>query len=406
MEPTPRTESVFVTTNGCNRRLLDASRLIEYFRLNGFRIAENAREADHIFLFASSLNRIRVEESMQLIEDLSRQKGELIVLGCLPAAAPTLFRKKFHGKALTIRDLNDIDTFFADIQVPFREVPERNDPLAKHELYKGIKLKMFFHRLHLYMSSPKMVADRIYALINKEKEESNDTCFIWVSRGCPNQCAFCSERKAVGDLISRPAAEIVAEYSKLLNLGKREFEFIGDDVGSWGIDSNSTLPYLLEQLSLADEGIKVKWVIKHLHPKFLIKYRDDLIKYTLNGKVTEIICSFQTGSNRLLGLMNRNHTIEEVIQTISDFRAANPNLKFATNVIAGFPTETEEEFDQTLEVLKLLNFDRVHLIKYFDAEGTDSYTLEPKVSNEVIDARIKRAKKYFKQHRLFYQSRD
>jgi tRNA-2-methylthio-N6-dimethylallyladenosine synthase len=251
-----------------------------------------------------------------------------------------------------------------------------------------------------------MIKEKIYSLINREKEENYDTCFLWLSRGCPNQCAFCSERKAVGDLKSRTQESILIEYRQLLDEGKKEFELIGDDIGSYGTDINSNLPELLNELSKIDKGLQVRWIIKHLHPKFLIKYKNELIKYTVNGKVTEIICSFQSGSNRVLTLMNRNHSIEEVIDTITFFRNANPNLKFATNVIAGFPTETEDEFDKTLEVLKQLNFDRVHLIKYFDAEGTDSYDLKPKIDDEVINKRIKRAKKYFKKNNIFYQSRD
>jgi tRNA A37 methylthiotransferase MiaB len=399
-------KSVFVTTNGCNRRLLDAARLIAYFQINGYGIAESSNKADFIFLFASSLNRVRVEESFRLIENLSKQQGELIILGCLPAAAPTLFNKRFKGKALTIRDINQIDSFFPEFQVPYQDIPVQNTPLSKKLLYKGIWFKILLHRMRLYLTSPQLIKDRVYAIINKEKEESNKACFIWVSHGCPNKCAFCSERKAVGDLVSRPVESIKIEYKQLIDQGKREFEFIGDDVGSWGIDINSTLPVLLKELSGMDKGLKTRWIIKHLHPKFLIKYKTDLMEYAKNGKISEIICSFQSGSNRVLELMNRNHTIEEVIETIGDFRAVNPQLKYATNVIAGFPTETDEEFDKTLEVLKLLNFDRIHLIKYFNAEGTDSYTLEPKIDDKIINERIRRAKIFLKQHNLFYQSRD
>jgi tRNA A37 methylthiotransferase MiaB len=399
-------QKVFVTTNGCNRRLLDATRFIEYFRLNNFTISESSKEADFIFLFASSLNNVRVKESLLLIDEYSKQKGELIVLGCLPAAAPTLFKKKFSGKALTIKNIDQIDDFFPECTIKYRDVPEKNVPLNKNKLYNGTRAKMFFHRMHLYMSSPILIKDKIYALLNKRKEENNDTCFLWVSKGCPNKCAFCSERRAVGDLISRPISSILIEYRQLLNEGKREFELIGDDVGSYGTDMDTSLPKLLNEMSLIDNGFEVKWIIKHLHPKFLIRYKNDLIKYTLDNKITEIICSFQSGSNRILGLMNRNHTIEEVIDTISYFREINPKLKFATNVIAGFPTETDEEFDKTLDVLKLLNFDRVHLIKYYDAEGTDSFSFETKIENSVIDARIRKAKKFFKSNNIFYQSRD
>jgi threonylcarbamoyladenosine tRNA methylthiotransferase CDKAL1 len=192
----------------------------------------------------------------------------------------------------------------------------------------------------------------------------------------------------------------------MLDQGRRNFEFIGDDVGSYGLDIKSSFPELIAELGRRDAGYNVHWVIKHLHPKFIIKYQDDLIELARSGKVKEIICCFQTGSNRLLDLMNRQHTIEEVITTLKRFRQALPDIKLATNIIVGFPTETDEEFDQTLAVFDDVYFDRVHMIKYYDAEGSDSHEINPKVSDESIARRIKRAKKFLKKRDIYFQTRD
>jgi tRNA A37 methylthiotransferase MiaB len=104
--------------------------------------------------------------------------------------------------------------------------------------------------------------------------------------------------------------------------------------------------------------------------------------------------------------MNRHHTIEEVIQVLKEFRKAIPGIKLATNIIVGFPTETEEEFLLTLHVFDQVYFNRVHMIKYYDAEGSDSHNIFPKVSDQAIRERIKFAKKFLKERDIYFQTRD
>jgi tRNA A37 methylthiotransferase MiaB len=198
----------------------------------------------------------------------------------------------------------------------------------------------------------------------------------------------------------------VNEYRRLLGEGKRNFEFIGDDVGSYGLDLGITLPFLIRQLNEADKAYQVNWVIKHLHPKFIIKYKKELIETAGTGKIKELICCFQSGSNRLLRLMKRQHTIEEVTDTLTEFRKVLPDIKLATNIIIGFPTETAEDFLKTLHVFDEVYFDRVHMIKYYDAEGSDSFAIAPKVSDVEIARRIRLGKKFFKKRGIYFQTRD
>jgi tRNA A37 methylthiotransferase MiaB len=163
---------------------------------------------------------------------------------------------------------------------------------------------------------------------------------------------------------------------------------------------------LIKELSITDREYPVRWVIKHLHPKFIIKYKVELINIAKEGKISEIICCFQSGSNRVLELMNRQHTIEEVIEVLTEFRKVLSDIRFATNIIVGFPTETDSEFQETLDVFDKVYFDRVHMIKYYDAEGSDSYAIFPKNTDEVIAQRIKLAKGFLKQREIYYQTRD
>jgi tRNA A37 methylthiotransferase MiaB len=104
--------------------------------------------------------------------------------------------------------------------------------------------------------------------------------------------------------------------------------------------------------------------------------------------------------------MNRNHTIEEIIETLLMFRKEMPKIKLATNIIVGFPSETEEEFQMTLDVFHTIPFDRVHLLQYFEAEGSDSSIIQEKIEPKVIRKRINKAKKFFRKKGIYCQSRD
>jgi tRNA A37 methylthiotransferase MiaB len=399
-------KKVYIASNGCNRRLLDADRLRRYFLKNGWTITPSPKVADYNIFFASALNRIRIDESFDIIERLSRYSGETIVLGCVMEVAPTEFQDRWKGKFLAIKDMQELDSFFPGFRHKYTDIPPGNRPLKSGNIYKAVSPDVFLRQRLSLALNPLRLADKFYSYLHREQRENYDTTFIWVSNGCPNKCSFCAERKVIGELHSRPVKEIVSEYGRMLDQGHRNFEFIGDDVGSYGLDINSSFPELVKALNKRDSGQQVHWVIKHLHPKFIIKYQDDLIDIAKSGKVSEIICCFQSGSNRLLELMNRQHSIEEVISTLRRFRDALPGIKLATNIIVGFPTESEEEFDQTLAVFDQVYFDRVHMIKYYDAEGSDSHELNPKVPDEAISRRIKRAKVFLKKRGIYFQTRD
>jgi tRNA A37 methylthiotransferase MiaB len=320
--------------------------------------------------------------------------------------APYEFRNFWKYKALPIKDMDNIDGFFPWFVVKYKDIPPQNIPAPAVNIYRTLSPYTYFKQGLGTMLSPDRVGDKIYSFLHREQKEDYTYTYIWVSTGCPNLCSFCAERKVVGMPVSRPVEEIVHEYCRLLEHGKRTFEFIGDDVGSYGLDIGTDLPELFTRLSEIDKNYQVAWVIKHLHPKYIVKYKDDLIKMAGDKKIREIICCFQSGSNRLLELMNRHHSIEQVIQVLTEFRKAIPGIKLATNIIVGFPTETDEEFLQTLHVFDQVYFDRVHMIKYYDAEGSDSFHIFPKVSDHVIHERIKFAKKFLKKRDIYFQTRD
>ena len=168
-------KQVYIASNGCNRRLLDADRVRRYFLMNGWKITPSPKEADYNVFFASALNRIRIDESFDIITRLTRYSGETIVLGCLMEVAPTEFRERWKGKFLAIKDMQEFDSFFPDFQHKYGEVPPGNTPARSGNIYKAVSPDVFLRQRLSLALNPVKLADKFYAHLHREQKENYDT---------------------------------------------------------------------------------------------------------------------------------------------------------------------------------------------------------------------------------------
>ena len=174
----------------------------------------------------------------------------------------------------------------------------------------------------------------------------------------------------------------------MLKTGYRKFSFLSDNLGAYGLDCDTTFAELLQRLSDVDSGYCVNWYLTSLHPRWAIAYSDVLSKYILEGKITDICCPVQSGSNRILQLMNRHHRIEEITETLKRFRMLRPELKFQTHFIIGFPSETEEDIAATINAAQTINFSEVFLQAYYEGYNSPSSKMSDKIPQEEILARL------------------
>ena len=135
---------VYIHGMGCNRRLLDTKKLIGYFEENGCIVTNDAFVADYLVLVTCAFNKERTEECLDLVEKLGRYPGELIVVGCLPVTARTEFGKKFNGKTVVTKDLDEIEKLFPDFRVKFRHLPDANTTFSSR-LFKVTLKKRIHH---------------------------------------------------------------------------------------------------------------------------------------------------------------------------------------------------------------------------------------------------------------------
>jgi len=395
------TLKIYIIYNGCQMRSLDSTRLHNYFIYNNQKIVQSPDESDYNILVTCGVIRKQVDSSFQLIESFLKYKGELIVLGCVPAIAPDEFKQKFNVKYLSTKNLNDIDNFFPQFNLKFCDIPYAHEPYKNHVEYDVFKEKERKDTLENFSNEFELSRKFLYKCVSTVKnkfsreEKSNinkEVKYISIASGCRNKCAYCGIRKAIGPLKSKPLDVCINEYKKLIDDGYRNFRIIADDLGAYGLDIESSFAQLLEQFALLDKGKNCRWIFEDLNPKWLVKYKDTLFKFVKKGKIIEILCPLQSGNNRVLKLMNRDYDINEVISILLSFKKVNPLLTLISHAIVGFPTETEEEFDDTLKMLEKLNCDELTILGYHDSEGILSHNIEPKIEQQIIQQRLNKVR--------------
>jgi len=383
-------------------RSLDATRLHDYFLRNEQTIVDKPDDADFNIVITCGVIKKQVTSSFLLIDDYLKYKGELIVLGCAPAIAPDEFNEKFKVKFLSTKNLNDIDSFFPYFKVKFKDIPFAHVLYKNHKEYEvfdtTVKREKIINFVEEFELSKKFIAKCVSTIrykLGKDvlgPNEKPDVMYVNISSGCRNKCAYCGIRNAIGPLKSKPMETCLAEYKSLVDKGYRNFRIIADDLGAYGLDINTTFAGLLDKFSEIDKGTNTQWIFEDLNPKWLMLYKDNLYKYVKKKKIIEILCPLQSGNNRVLKLMNREYDINDVVELLLKFKKANPLINLISHAIVGFPSETEEEFVDTLNMLERLNCGELTILGYHDAESILSHFIEPKISQDVIEERLNRVR--------------
>jgi tRNA-2-methylthio-N6-dimethylallyladenosine synthase len=216
------------------------------------------------------------------------------------------------------------------------------------------------------------------------------SAFVSIQQGCNMDCAFCIVPKTRGDERSRPMDDIVAECRGLAARGVREVTLLGQIVTSYGrrdyahTDGISPFVQLLERVSAIDGIERIRFTSPH--PR---GFKQDLVD--AYGRLPKL-CGYvhlpmQSGSNRILRAMNRPYTRERYLEIVDALRAVRPDMYFSTDIIVGFPGETDEDFEQTRELFERANYDMAYVFKYSIRTGTPAAAMGDQIPDEVKEAR-------------------
>jgi len=346
---------------GCPKALVDSERIITRLRAEGYEFARKHDGAHLVIVNTCGFLDSAKAESLGAVGEALAQNGKVIVTGCMGAEPETITQRYPNVLAVT-----GPQQYESVLEAVHRAAPPAHDPFLHLLPPEGIKL-----------------TPRHYA-------------YLKISEGCNNRCTFCIIPRLRGDLVSRPAADVMREAERLVAAGVKELLVISQDTSAYGVDlkyatstwRGSDLPAKFLDLAraLGDLGV---WV--RLHYVYPYPHVDDVIPLMAEGKLLPYLdIPFQHASPDVLKRMRRPAAQEKALERIRRWREICPALTIRSTFIVGFPGETEDDFAFLLDWLGQAELDRVGCFRYEPVAGAVSNDLAVPIAAEVKEERYHR----------------
>ena len=357
----PNPKRIGLVSLGCPKALVDSEQIVTKLRAEGYVISPTYEGADLVIVNTCGFIDAAVEESLEAIGEALAANGKVIVTGCLGAKEGVI--EKAHPKVLAITGPHAADEVLQHVHA---HLPQPHDPFTSLVPPQGIKL------------TPQHFA------------------YLKISEGCNHSCTFCIIPSLRGPLVSRPIGDVLQEAKNLADAGVRELLVISQDTSAYGVDLKyrtgfyggrpvkTRLKELCEEL--AQLGI---WV--RLHYVYPYPSVDELLPLMAQGKILPYLdVPFQHANPRILKAMKRPASAENNLERIRGWRAVCPDITLRSTFIAGFPGETEAEFEELLDFIREARLDRVGCFAYSPVDGATANELPGAVPDEVREERCRR----------------
>jgi tRNA-2-methylthio-N6-dimethylallyladenosine synthase len=231
-----------------------------------------------------------------------------------------------------------------------------------------------------------------------ERRRAAPSAFLTVQEGCDKFCTYCVVPYTRGAEISRPWSDIVTEANSLVDAGAREIVLLGQNVNAWR-DTSRSLADLIRELAKIDGLERIRYTTSH--PADMT---DELI--AAHGEVEKLMpylhLPVQSGSNHILKAMNRSHTAETYLAILERMRIGRPDIALSGDFIVGFPGETEQDFEATLQIVDAVRYASAYSFKYSPRPGTPAATMEDQIPREIMDDRLQRLQAKISEQQLAF----
>ena len=358
-------KNFYLENYGCQMNKADSNSLINSLMQEGFIQTKDYQNADNIIINTCSV-RAHAEErvfSRVKLFNAERKKNKkntkLIIMGCMAQTSKNILENLGVDKIFDVYNEMNILDYMKDEEVFIKK----------------------FNDNYIFSKS----------YVDKDKPHK---AFLPISHGCNNWCSYCIVPHTRGKMVSRKSDEIIEEVKRLIESGAKEITLLGQNVNSYGLDieneiSFTDLLYLIDKTIDKTVGESKVWIrFLTSHPKDFDKDLADAI-WNLKNVGKHIHLPFQSGANRILKLMNRKYDKEEYIKKISYLREYADDFPISTDIIVGYADETNEEYKETLDLLKEIGFEDAYLYKYSAREGSIAYKKKVKYDEKVGSERLR-----------------
>ncbi|HZE77295.1 MAG TPA: tRNA (N(6)-L-threonylcarbamoyladenosine(37)-C(2))-methylthiotransferase [Nitrososphaeraceae archaeon] len=346
---------IWIEAYGCSANIADSEMIAGMLKSNGYDIASHERESAMNLIVTCSVKDATEHKMLHRISTLSETRKPIIVAGCLPKAD---------------RDIVDSINPMASL-------------LGPHSITSTIETvnSAFLGKKTV------MLEDSIHDKVNIPRMRQNPTVsIVEIASGCMSQCTFCQTKIAKGYLRSYRIGDICRQIENDVIDGCKEIWLTSTDNGCYGKDSGSNLVELLRAIITIKGSYKIR--VGMMNPMYIPSMIDDLLKvFSENDKIFKFLhIPIQSGSERILRRMKRGHTVKTFCEVVKIFRETIPEITIATDIIVGFPSETESDFQDTVSVIQKTEPDIVNSSKYSARPRTESAKFS-KINSDVVKRR-------------------
>jgi len=370
-------KKIHVKTYGCQMNEYDSSRLYEVMAEAGYEAAEQMDDADLIVLNTCHIREKAAEKvyselgRVRQVQERRRQRGAdatIVVAGCVAQAEgdEILRRAPIVNIVIGPQNFHRLPDYVSDAERQKQRIVDTDFPVEDK-----------------FASLPQRSGKRL-------------TAFLTVQEGCDKFCAFCVVPYTRGGEYCRPAAEIITEAEALVAEGAREITLLGQNVNAYH-DEGASLAGLIERLAQIDGLERIRYTTSHPNDM-----SDDLINAhrDIDRLMPYLHLPFQAGSDRILQAMNRKHTAADYLRLIDKIRAARPDIALSTDIIVGFPGESDADFEASMEMVRKVGYAQAFSFKYSPRPGTPAADLEEQVEEAVRNERLQTLQALLREQQL------
>jgi MiaB/RimO family radical SAM methylthiotransferase len=336
----------------CTTKKLEMRRIQDFFRLNSWDVTRDPDKADIVICVTCSGWEKLEQKSLETLKGLQYLGDKVIALGCVTDVNPDGVKQVHAGRCISSLQLDKVSELIPNPKVKFEEVPEPSVFRTKEDY-------------------------RLYDLTKR---------FVNIAGGCSFACSYCPHKVGLGSRISRTEEHILKQIEGLVAEGVRIVVLTGMETAYYGLDIKTDYPNLLKKVLDFSNVYEVH--VSQFHPAGILKYYNRLLPLLQNERVTDIQIPIQTTSDRLLKLMNRPPGTERIGEFLCEVKKRNKVAVLRTDIMVGFPSETMEELDKTLNFVTGV-FDEIAVYGFEMRKGLAAEKLmDQSFSKEEIERRV------------------